>query len=53
MGYTSIAAIILLMSGIILMVLGMIGEYIGRLYMSVNKTPQYVVKEVIGAEEQK
>lgn len=46
-GYTSIVAILLLMSGIILMVLGVVGEYIGRLYMSVNKTPQYVVKEVV------
>ena len=27
------------------MMLGMIGEYIGRIYISINNSPQYVVKE--------
>ena len=37
----------LIMGGVILLVLGMIGEYIGRIYMCVNATPQFLVKEVI------
>lgn len=32
------------------MMLGLIGEYIGRIYISINKSPQFVIKEVIGNE---
>ena len=32
--------------GNILLVLGMIGEYIGRIYMCINRSPQYVVRRV-------
>lgn len=46
-GWSSMAAIILFMSGIILIVLGIIGEYVGRIYMCINNTPQYVEKEVL------
>lgn len=31
----------------ILFVLGMIGEYIGRIYISLNNSPQYVMRELI------
>lgn len=48
MGWTSVVAIISLVGGTTLMVLGMIGEYIGRIYMTLNKTPQYVIKEIKG-----
>lgn len=47
MGWSSIVALMLIMGGVILLVLGMIGEYIGRIYMCVNATPQFLVKEVI------
>ena len=45
MGWSSTIAVILVLGGLILFVLGIIGEYIGRLYMSINETPQYVVAE--------
>lgn len=45
---TSLTAIVSLVGGATLMVLGMIGEYIGRIYMTVNKAPQYVIKEIKG-----
>lgn len=45
-GWGSTTAIILFVSGIILCVLGLIGEYVGRIYMCINNTPQYVIKEV-------
>lgn len=45
-GWTSTIAIMLFMFGIILVVLGMIGEYIGRIYLCINKTPQFVVRQV-------
>lgn len=44
-GWSSIIAIMLLIGGLILFVLGIIGEYIGRIYMTVNETPQYVIAE--------
>lgn len=48
-GWTSIIAVMLIMSGIILAVLGMIGEYIGRIYLCINQTPQYVIRRIIGS----
>ncbi len=27
--------------------LGLIGEYIGRIYISLNKSPQFIVREVV------
>ena len=49
-GWTSIIAVILIMSGIVLAVLGMIGEYIGRIYLCINHTPQYVVRDIINSD---
>jgi len=49
-GWTSIIAVILIMSGIILAVLGMIGEHIGRIYLCINQTPQFVIRKVIGGK---
>lgn len=45
-GWSSLVSITLIMSGIILCVLGIIGEYIGRIYICINNAPQYVVKNV-------
>lgn len=47
-GWSSIIAVLLVMSGLILCVLGMIGEYVGRIYMCMNHTPQFVIRNVIG-----
>ena len=46
-GYSSLMAAILIIGGIIMMLLGMLGEYIGRIYICMNDSPQYVIKEVI------
>jgi undecaprenyl-phosphate 4-deoxy-4-formamido-L-arabinose transferase len=50
-GWSSIIAILLVLGGMILFVLGMIGEYLGRVYISLNSAPQYVVKESVGEME--
>lgn len=51
-GYTTLLAAILLVGGIIMLILGLIGEYVGRIYICINNRPQYVVKELIsGAQE--
>ena len=53
MGWSSTIAIMLLMGGMILVVLGIIGEYVGRIYMCVNASPQYVIREIVKQEQQK
>lgn len=50
-GWSSIVSIILFIGGLIMLMLGMIGEYIGRIYISINNSPQYVVKETINIDE--
>lgn len=51
-GYTSQIAIQLIIGGLILGVLGIIGEYVGRIYMCINKKPQYVIESIVGKEEE-
>ena len=51
-GYASLMVAILFLGGTILLVLGLIGEYIGRIYICINQSPQYVVKESVNLEEQ-
>jgi undecaprenyl-phosphate 4-deoxy-4-formamido-L-arabinose transferase len=30
----------------LMLMLGIIGEYVGRIYICINKSPQYVIKDV-------
>lgn len=52
-GYTSLIAMQLFIGGVIMIILGLIGEYVGRIYICLNNTPQYVVKETINIAEDK
>ncbi len=52
-GWTSLIATNILVGGLIMIILGVIGEYIGRIYLSLNKSPQYVVRQVIGKNSDK
>ena len=38
-------AVTLFIGGIIMIMLGIIGEYLGRIYICINDSPQYVIKE--------
>ena len=49
-GWASLMAAVLLLSGVQLVILGIVGEYLGRLYLTANRKPQSVVKSVIRAE---
>lgn len=53
LGWSSLMAVFLLVGGSILFMLGIVGEYIGRIYISLNKSPQYVVKGIINIEKDK
>jgi glycosyltransferase involved in cell wall biosynthesis len=44
-GWASLAAAVLLLSGMQLLILGLIGEYLGRLYLTLNRKPQAIVRE--------
>jgi polyisoprenyl-phosphate glycosyltransferase len=50
-GWSSLIAINLFFNGIILIILGIIGEYIGRIYDESKKRPLYLVSEEIGFKE--
>lgn len=60
LGFSSTMAALVFFGGMIMIMLGMIGEYIGRIYICMNNSPQYVIRErmnvqtkEIGYEEEK
>lgn len=46
LGWSSMAVVLCFFSGIILLFMGLIGEYIGRMFLEMQKTPQFVVRKV-------
>ena len=50
MGWSSIMAVNLFSSGIIMLLLGVIGEYVGRIFICINDAPQYVVRNTINID---
>lgn len=44
-GYSSLMTMLLLVGGVLMLMLGMIGEYVGRIYISINRDPQFVIRE--------
>lgn len=51
LGYSALMTALLFIGGMLMLMLGLIGEYIGRMYISMNSSPQYVIKEKIKNEE--
>ena len=49
-GWTSIVVLIIFLSGIQLVILGLLGEYIGKMYSEVKGRPMYIVDKKIGYE---
>src|SRR5439155_24316198 len=50
-GFGWIMSALLIFSGTQLVMLGLIGEYLGRMFMTVNQRPQAVVREVVATED--
>ena len=50
-GFSSLMAVLLLIGGLLLLSMGLIGEYVGRIYMCINATPQYIVRDTINLPE--
>ena len=51
MGFSSLMSALVFFGGIIMLMLGLIGEYIGRVYISLNNSPQYVIRETINMDQ--
>ena len=51
MGFSSLMCVILFVGGMLMIMLGLVGEYIGRIYISLNNSPQYVIREKIGKNQ--
>ena len=41
---------IVFFGGMVMLMLGLIGEYIGRIYISLNSAPQYVIRETVNID---
>ena len=52
-GWSSTMCVLALLFGVVLMMLGVVGEYLGKIILILNKTPQYVVRETVGLDRDK
>jgi len=52
-GWASTITLITFFSGLQISVLGVIGEYLGRLFLTINRLPQFVVRDTYGLDEPK
>lgn len=51
-GYSSLMAVLLFIGGMLMVMLGLIGEYVGRIYICINASPQFVIGEQINITKQ-
>lgn len=51
MGWSSTLCVIVIFFGIVLTVLGIVGEYLGKIILILNNTPQYIVRETVNAPD--
>ena len=52
MGFSSLMAAIVFMGGMTMVMLGLVGEYIGRMYITMNNSPQFVIRETVNENGQ-
>lgn len=50
-GFSSLMSALMFIGGMVLLMMGLIGEYIGRMYICMNNAPQFVVREKVAKEE--
>lgn len=51
LGWSSVMVALFIFFGIVLVVLGLIGEYIGRIFLCINNEPQFVIREMINIDD--
>lgn len=52
-GWTSLIVVVLFLGGIQLITVGIVGEYVGRVYDEVRQRPSYIVRDWIGSDNGK
>jgi undecaprenyl-phosphate 4-deoxy-4-formamido-L-arabinose transferase len=52
-GWSSTMCVLALLFGLVLMVLGVVGEYLGKIILILNKTPQFIIRDTVGIDSSK
>lgn len=52
-GFSSLMSVLLFIGGMLMMMIGLVGEYIGRIYICINQSPQYVIRDTININTDK
>lgn len=50
-GFSALISSIMVIGGLVMLMLGLVGEYVGRMYITMNNSPQYVIREKIPSGE--
>ena len=50
-GFSALMSVLVFMGGMLMLMLGLVGEYMGRMYLSMNRSPQYVIREMAGGAQ--
>lgn len=51
-GWSSVAVSVWVIGGALLLSMGIVGEYIGKIYMETKKRPRYIVEEILDGDEE-
>lgn len=49
-GFSALMAMLVFMGGMLMLMMGLVGEYMGRMYISMNNSPQFVIREMVGKD---
>lgn len=52
-GWSSLMCVMLVLFGLLFLMLGVVGEYIGKIILNQNRTPQYVIRETLNLDDTK
>ncbi|MCM1136194.1 MAG: glycosyltransferase family 2 protein [Clostridium sp.] len=47
-GFSALMSVLVFMGGMLMLMLGLVGEYMGRMYISMNNSPQFVIRQRVG-----
>ncbi|MDD6491323.1 MAG: glycosyltransferase family 2 protein [Firmicutes bacterium] len=51
-GFSALMSALVFIGGMLMLMLGLVGEYLGRMYISMNNSPQYVIRETVGKKQE-
>jgi len=52
-GFSALMSVLVFIGGMLMLMVGLVGEYIGRSYISLNNNPQYVIRDIEGDDKEK